>query len=121
MFGNLGENEKTMQQTLDFAKKLNPDIAMFSILIPYPGTPINDLIKKQGKIFVDRWSDYDNFEGKAIFEHGDLKREHMEKIYKRSYKEFYLRPRYFFSQIFKARSISEIKGRINAFFALLEI
>ena len=121
MFGNLGENEETMQQTIDFAKKLNPDIAMFSILIPYPGTPVRTVIEKEGKIFIENWEEYDNFEGKAIFEHGELKKEVMEKIHKKAYKEFYLRSRYIINQIFKRRTINEFKDRINAFLALLEM
>lgn len=121
MFGNEGENSETMQQTIDFAKKLNPDIAMFSILIPYPGTPVHDYVKKNGTIFAKKWVEYDNFGGKAVFEYKDLKKEVMEDFYKRAYKEYYLRPRYFLSQIFKKRSVVEFKERVNAFFALLEM
>jgi len=123
MFGSIGENRKTMRQTIEFAKKLNPDIAMFSILIPYPGTPVREIIEKEGTIF-ENWSDwdkYDNFEGKAIFEHGELKKQDMEEMHKKAYKEFYFRPRYILSQIFKKRNLTEIKGRFNAFLALLEM
>jgi radical SAM superfamily enzyme YgiQ (UPF0313 family) len=121
MFGNLGENRETMQHTLDFAKKLNPDIAMFSILIPYPGTVIEKQIKKEGKIFIKNWDDYDNFEGQAVFEHGELTTKDMKEMHHKSYKEFYLRPKYILSQIFKKRTFNEIKNRINSFIALIKI
>ncbi len=121
MFGNIGENQKTMQETIDFAKKLNPDIAMFSILIPYPGTPVRETIEKEGRIFINDWNEYDNFEGIAIFEHGELKKEIMEKMYKKAYKEFYLRPTYIIRQIFKIRNLNEMRNRLNAFLALFEM
>jgi len=121
IIGNLGDNEKTMQETIDFAKKLNPDIAMFSILIPYPGTPIREIIEKEGKIFVSNWDEYDNFGGKAIFEHQNNKRELMEKMYKRAYRQFYFRPEYIIRQIFKRRTLNEFISRAKAFTSLFKI
>jgi len=121
MLGGIGETEETMQQTIDFAKKLNPDIALFSILTPYPGTVVKNTIEKEGKLFFKDWSDYDHFEGKATFEHGELKREMMEKKLKEAYHQFYFRPRYIISQIFKPRTFNEFKNKINSFLALLEM
>ena len=121
MLGNLGEDEKTMQETIDFAKSLDLDIAQFSILIPFPGTPIRQVIESEGRIFENSWDRYDNLEGKAIFEHGSLKRELMERFYKKAYKEFYMRQRYMLKRIFKFRTLNEIKNEINGFLTLIEI
>ena len=120
MLGNLGEDEKTMQETIDFAKSLELDIAQFSILIPFPGTPIRQIIEKEGKIFESNWENYDNLEGKAIFEHGGLKREIMERMHKKAYKEFYMRPKYMLKRLFKFRTLNEIKNEINGFLTLME-
>ncbi|MBI2047134.1 cobalamin B12-binding domain-containing protein [Candidatus Pacearchaeota archaeon] len=121
MLGNLGEDEKTMQETIDFAKSLELDIAQFSILIPFPGTPIRQVIENEGKIFENNWDKYDNLEGKAIFEHGMLKREMMERMYKKAYKEFYMRQKYMLKRIFRFRTLNEIKNEINGFLTLIEI
>ncbi|MBU0759931.1 MAG: B12-binding domain-containing radical SAM protein [Candidatus Omnitrophica bacterium] len=40
MFGNPGETPETAKKTLDFAVELNPTIASFNILVPYPGTEV---------------------------------------------------------------------------------
>ena len=120
MFGNLGENEETMRETLEFAKSLDLDVAQFHILVPYPGTIIREIIEKEGKIFENDWGEYDNLVGKAVFEHGELKKESMEKIHKDAYKEFYMRPSFIIKQIFKRRSLRQIKNRINGFLTLIE-
>ncbi|MBI2038638.1 MAG: radical SAM protein, partial [Candidatus Nealsonbacteria bacterium] len=38
MIGLIGDTKETMQQTIDFAKELDLDIAQFNIAIPNPGT-----------------------------------------------------------------------------------
>ena len=39
IIGLPGETEETIKQTIQFAKKLPLDIALFHIAAPYPGTP----------------------------------------------------------------------------------
>jgi len=121
MFGNLGENARTMQETIDFAKSINVDIAQFMILTPYPKTPIREIIEREGKIFENNWENYGQLGGKAIFEHGQLTRELMEKMYKKAYKEFYWRPEYIVKRIFRKRNLNEIKNELNGFLTLLEM
>ncbi|MFH1711033.1 MAG: radical SAM protein [Nanoarchaeota archaeon] len=121
MLGNLGEDEKTMQETIDFAKKIDVDIAQFMILTPYPKTPIREVIEKEGKIFENNWENYGQLGGVAIFEHGKLKKELMEKMYKKAYKEFYWRPEYILKRIFRRRTLNELKGEINGFLTLIEM
>ena len=50
MVGNKGETKETMQKTLEFAIKLNPDSAQFFPLIPYPGTEAFKWAKENGYI-----------------------------------------------------------------------
>lgn len=44
MLGFPSETKEEMQQTIDFAKKLNLHFASFSIVIPFPGTPLWKMI-----------------------------------------------------------------------------
>ena len=37
-----GETEETMKKTIDFALELDPDIALFNIVSPNPGTQMYD-------------------------------------------------------------------------------
>jgi radical SAM superfamily enzyme YgiQ (UPF0313 family) len=101
MIGNEGEDEKTIQDTINFAKKLNLDIAQFQIFIPLPGSPYYEKIKKEGKIFAKSWKDYHAF-GEPIFEHGKLTKELMSRMHKKAYHDYYMRPEIldFIKQIF---------------------
>lgn len=47
MLGMLGDNEKTMRATIDFAQKLRVDIANFAVSAPYPGTEWNRISTEQ--------------------------------------------------------------------------
>lgn len=88
------ENKKTMSDTINFSKKLDPDYAQFCIAAPFPGTELYELVRTKGRLLVDDYSKYDQMaEGKAYFEIGDVKKELVEQMYRKAYREFYLRPR----------------------------
>jgi radical SAM superfamily enzyme YgiQ (UPF0313 family) len=93
MIGNLYENRETMQKTIDFAKELDPDFVQFTIATPYPGTALYEIVKREGKLLVKDWEEYGSYEGKAYFEHGELNKELVEGMYRKAYRDFYLRPR----------------------------
>lgn len=93
IIGNLYEDEKTMQKTIDFAKEMDPDYVQFTVATPYPGTALYDIVKREGRFLVNDWEKYGSYEGKAYFEHGNLKKGVVEKMYIKAYRDFYLRPR----------------------------
>jgi len=49
MFGMVGENEQTIQETIRFCREMKHD-APFFWTTPYPGTEIYNNLKKEGKI-----------------------------------------------------------------------
>jgi len=88
------ENKETMSDTINFAKKLDPDYAQFCIAAPFPGTELYELVRTKGRLLIGDYSKYDQMaEGKAYFEIGDVKKELVEKMYRKAYREFYLRPK----------------------------
>ena len=97
-----GETEQTMQDTLDFAKELSPDIAKFNITIPLPGTKLFEEWKSQGIIKTENWDKYNYYSpSREIYEHPNLSWETIEKFYKRAYREFYFRPGYLINRLIK--------------------
>lgn len=92
IYGMPGETEETMEATTRFALELDPDLAHFMIAAPYPGTPMYDLIKKEGNIFANEWKDFAIQEAKTSFEFGDLPGEVVERKWREAYRRFYLRP-----------------------------
>ena len=117
MLGNPGETLQTMKQTLDFAKRLDPDIALFNITTPYPGTEMYDWAGKNGYLKTKDWSRYDL--STAVMELPGLKSVEVEEFYKKAHHEFYGRPSYLIKRLFKIRSFNElliaVKGAIAVF------
>jgi radical SAM superfamily enzyme YgiQ (UPF0313 family) len=46
ILGLPGDNIKTMQQTIDFSKRLDADYAHFFIANPFPGTKMNEILRR---------------------------------------------------------------------------
>ncbi len=118
MFGNLGENERTMEDTINFAKSLDLDTATFHITIPFPKTDYWEIVKKEGKIYPKNYRDYIAY-GSIIFEHGELTKKMLIKMQKRAYREFYFRPSILLKAIKSVDNLNRLKLYINAGIAFL--
>jgi radical SAM superfamily enzyme YgiQ (UPF0313 family) len=95
ILGLPGENRQTMQETIDFAKELNPTFAQFTTLTPFVGTRVYDLIKKEGELLEDwnvKFSSH--FDRPEKFKLGELTPELMLEMKRKAYREFYFRPGY---------------------------
>jgi radical SAM superfamily enzyme YgiQ (UPF0313 family) len=92
IIGLPGETEETMDRTIRFACELDPLIANFSMMTPYPGTMVYEMVKQNGHFLMEDWDDYVFFEGKARYEMGDLTAELVERKWREAYRRFYLRP-----------------------------
>ena len=92
IIGLPGETRETMQKTIDFAIELDPLIANFSMMTPYPGTKVYEIVKRQGRFLINDWEDYVFFQQAARYEMGDMTAELVEEMYRKAYRQFYLRP-----------------------------
>ena len=93
IIGLPGDTRETMQRTINFAIELDPLIANFSMMTPYPGTKVYEIVKSQGRLLIEDWEDYVFFEQKARYEMGDMTAELVEEMYRRAYRQYYLRPK----------------------------
>ena len=94
IIGLPGDTRESMQKTIDFAIELDPMIANFSMMTPYPGTIVYEQVKRNGRFLVQDWEDYVFFDQKARYEMGDLTADLMEEMYRKAYRQFYWRPKY---------------------------
>jgi len=117
MIGFPFEIKNQIEQTISLAKKLNPNYAQFSILIPTPKTPLSDWLKLNGLFFNEHLIEYarrprKNFSihpSSTIFTESQLK-----YFLLKAYRIFYFRLS-FFLQLFKSiRSLSQFVIRIKA-------
>jgi anaerobic magnesium-protoporphyrin IX monomethyl ester cyclase len=94
IIGLPGDTRESMQKTIDFAIEIDPMIANFSMMTPYPGTVVYEQIKQAGRFLVHDWEDYVFFDTKARYEMGDMTAELVEEMYRHAYRQFYWRPKY---------------------------
>jgi anaerobic magnesium-protoporphyrin IX monomethyl ester cyclase len=120
MFGNFGEDEKTMQDTINFAKSLDLDTATFHITIPFPNTDYWNIIKKEGEIYPKNYRDYIAY-GNVIFKHGELDEKTLLKMQKKAYREFYFRPKIVLNALKSINSWKKLKVYLNAAVAFLGV
>jgi radical SAM superfamily enzyme YgiQ (UPF0313 family) len=92
IIGLPGDTRETMQKTIDFAIELDPMIANFSMMTPYPGTTVYSQVKQGGRMLIQDWEDYVFFEQQARYEMGEMTAELVEEMYRKAYRRFYLRP-----------------------------
>lgn len=114
MFGNLDENAKTMEQTIKFALKLNPNIAHFSIATPFPGAPLYEEILKNGQLLNTDWDDFGILEGKGMFVLGEVNPELVSQKWREAYRKFYLRPSRIFQEVKRLDNWLNLKLLYNA-------
>ncbi|MEE9294524.1 MAG: radical SAM protein [Phycisphaerae bacterium] len=119
MFGNPGETVQSMRRTIDFAKELNPDIAMFNITAPIPGTKLYDWAKRNGHLLTDDWRDYDA--AKVIMELPTVSNDEVNRMYRTAYHEFYLRPRYLLKRLMRMRNLEDVKMSLRAIHSILTV
>lgn len=90
ILGLPGESEKDVEESIELAKALDPEYALFFLPAPYPGTKFYETAEKMGMIKELDWSKYDTTN--PIIETEQLSLDVLRELNKRAYKEFYLRP-----------------------------
>lgn len=106
IFGLPGETKETISRTIEFVKKINPTYAQFYCAVPFHGTELYEMAKKNNWLITENWDDFeiDN----AIIRTGMLSPEDLEDAKIRAFKAFYLRPRYMLRAVKRMKSPSNI-------------
>jgi anaerobic magnesium-protoporphyrin IX monomethyl ester cyclase len=101
MFGIPGETFEEGLRTIEFALDLNPDIANFHAITPFPGTYLYDNLDKYGTISEDL-GDY-TYQGAAFIPHS-MTRDDILKLRQIAFKRFYSRPSFILKRILELRN-----------------
>lgn len=87
MFGFDTDTTDVFDETLKMIKELHIDIADFCILTPFPGTPLYNMLEKEGRILTKDWSKY-NLKT-VVFKPKNMTPEELRQGIIKSYSEFY--------------------------------
>ena len=103
------ETRHDIAMTKRLLDRISPDIVMISIIVPYPGTEIYDIMKRKGLLFLDkRWDDFVLFGKKPSWKTDNFSPEELMKLQKKMLSSFYFNPLYIVKTIRKISSLKEL-------------
>ncbi len=85
--GDRRDSHESIQELRDFVNYVDPDIAIFMILTPFPGTPLYEAAVKQGWLEDDNWANFDMVHAVMPTQHLSVT-EVQEELYQ-CYRSFY--------------------------------
>ncbi len=107
IFGLPGETELTIKETMKFVNKLNPDYIDYYPAVPYPGTELYNIAKKNNWLISDDWRRYEF--GDCVINTDNLTAEMVMNYRKSAYIRFYLTSLKPLKYILSIKSFRDIK------------
>jgi len=95
MIGNPKETRETVEETAEFAIKLDAIMSGFNILIPYPGTAIFKKYYEKDFLNNTNWEKWNHIthEVPIDYRHTELSKAALDELRKECIRRYYLRPR----------------------------
>jgi len=119
MLGSPGETEETLEETYQFAVKIDPEIVVFNITTPFPGTEMFEWAKENNCLLTEDWEDYDL--AHPVMNLPTIPSEKIKEAYHSMYKRFYRRPKYVFKQLRTLTSWLKIKTVLKAILVVMKL
>lgn len=110
VLGGQGETEATLQNTIDFVKKIDPTTASFGILTPYAGTEMFDQVAAEHPEIADGAdSNMENLHVSGFYSESicGMSGDELHRWLIKAYRSFYLRPSYIWKRLRGIQSLSE--------------
>ena len=123
MIGSPTETRDQILETIDFAIRLNPDYAHFSITMPFPDTELYKIGLERNIFRNDFWREFakhPNATSKLYYWEECLSEKELCLLLKHAYKRFYFRPVYFLKLLLKPRSLKDLRKKIKMGIKLFE-
>ena len=96
MIGLSGDTKETIEETYQFAKKLNPDMVFFQHAMPFPGTEFYQWAKQNGYLLTENYNEWldENGRLRCIVSYPGLTAAEIEALREHLMLRFYLRPKH---------------------------
>ncbi|MGA9130627.1 MAG: radical SAM protein [Candidatus Sulfotelmatobacter sp.] len=121
MVGNLNETPASMEKTLAFAKKLQPDTAQFFPIMVYPGTTAYEEAKKRDYIQIEDWGAWLTKDGlhNSVVTLPNITHEQLVSFCDRARRSFYLSRSYLFYKLKQSlKDRRELQRNLKGFVTL---
>ena len=87
IIGERKDTHESMQELRDYVESVDPDLAIFMILTPFPGTDLYDRARENGWIEEENWSNFDMIH--AVMPTETLTRKEVQEELYNCYRSFY--------------------------------
>ncbi len=109
LFGIPGQTFADGLKSIEFACELDPDIANFHAVTPFPGTELYDNIDKYGTMSEDL-NDY-SYQGAAFIPYS-MTREEITQLRQIAFRRFYTRPSFLLRRLLALRTAHDFKAAL---------
>lgn len=106
------ETENDMKATIEYAKSLNLDSAFFGAFVPLPGSEDFNRLLSNGEINLENFN-WDTLFSIKPFSSSHLSGDLIEKYVRSANWQFYLRPKTFFKNLKRIKSLKQLKILAN--------
>jgi hopanoid biosynthesis associated radical SAM protein HpnJ len=100
IIGLPGETRATIEESIRFAREMEPETLQVSLASPYPGTHFFKYVQDGGFLLESVYNDEAGYQ-KCTVSYPGLSAEEMFDAVERFYRRYYLRPRYVFKSVKK--------------------
>jgi radical SAM superfamily enzyme YgiQ (UPF0313 family) len=107
LFGIPGETYEEALKTIEFALELDPDLANFHALTPFPGTDLYEQQAKYGTVSRDL-RDF-TYQGAAFIPY-TMTREQIHELRQRAFLRFYSRPGFLVRALLRLRNLNDLRA-----------
>ncbi len=87
ILGTDDQDEDCIKRLVDFLLEIDLDVAEFTILTPFPHSPIRAQMEREGRILSNDWSDYTA--DKVVFQPKQMTPEKLQELYYYAWDTFY--------------------------------
>lgn len=115
LFGLPEETFEEGLKTIEFACELDPDVANFHALTPFPGTELYENLEKYGTV-SDELSDY-TYQGIAFVPH-TMTREQVAELRQIAFRRFYSRPKFLLRRLLAIRTAHDVRVAVKGMIGL---
>jgi len=114
MFGTPGETKEESFETVEFAKRLDPDWALFTHATPLPATELFEMTKDS--LLSDDWSNFKFSANSPVISYDEMTYREMQNMMDYAFREFYVRKEWLSNRMKKMTSPAQTERLLDSFF-----
>src|SRR5213083_62848 len=111
ILGLPGETRDTIQETMRFAREMQPETLQVSLASPYPGTAFYDFVTRNDYLTVDSLVDETGYQ-KCTVSYPEVSADEIFKAVETFYRRYYFTPRYIWKSVKKMATSREEAKRL---------